>query len=557
MKNYILTLFLLSSFAATAQTLPVGSPVIENYLRRQQLLGKVDSSFSFNYRPITVGKNGLNLSLEDYGLDGFYGQKKNFLKTKGHVRLLSPEVRIQYDNRHPDSRNDGAMIRSKGLQSLLTAGFYAEYGPLSIQFKPEYVVAENLRFPGFSADQYDNVWASRYVFWNQIDSPERFGTATYSKFNWGQSSIRLNKWGLSLGLSTENLWWGPAIRNSIMMSNNAEGFPHLTLNTQRPIKTAIGSFEGQFITGRLEASGFTPPDTTRKARQATLYVPKVDDWRYYQAITMSYSPKWVKGLSLGVTRWVQQYAENAKESKSYFPIFQNLFRQNDIDEFGFNLRQDQAAGIFGRWLWFDSKAEVYFEFAKNDAPINFRDLLTDTDHSRAFTFGINKLFELPKPNRYIQFNAEWTQTSQTESRLIRNSLSWYIHSRVRHGYTNNGEVLGSALGPSGNAFYMEVSWVNGLNRIGGAVERYIHNNDFMHLAYANTLDFTRYWIDYNLHAFADWKFEKILLSGSIYYTRSLNYEWGLLPDPNGNPFLFVPDDKVNNLNLDIKLAYLF
>lgn len=559
MIKHILSLsfLVLFSFLTQSQTIPVGNSIIEAYLRRQQLLGKFDSTFSFSYRPITFGKNGIQPIEKDSLISSYFGEKLTFLKGRGYLRLLSPEINFQYDKRHPDSRNDGAMIRSKGLQSLASAGLYAELGPLSIQIKPEYVVAENIRFPGFPSTHFDNVWATRYIFWNRIDTPERFGTATYSKLNWGQSSIRLNKWGLSLGLSTENLWWGPAIRNSIMMSNNAQGFPHLTFNTQKPIKTPIGSFEGQFLTGRLEASGFTPPATTRQARQVTLYVPKPDDWRYLQAITASYSPKWIKGLSLGVTRWVQQYSETTQASKDYFPALSGLFRQSDENKFGTELDRDQAAGIFGRWVWFDSQAEVYFEFAKNDAAVNLRDLLVDTDHSRAFTIGMNKLFELPQKKQFLQFNFEWTQTSQTESRFIRDALSWYIHGRVRDGYTNNGEILGSALGPSGNAQYLEVSWVNGLNRIGGAVERYVHNNDFMQLAFVNTLDFTRYWVDYNLHGFIDWKLDRFLFSGAIYYTKSLNYEWELSFDPNGIPDRFFPGTDADNFNVDIKLSYLF
>ena len=97
--------------------------------------------------------------------------------------------------------------------------------------------------------------------WNYIDMPERFGENAYKKSLFGQSSIRLNYSGLSLGLSSENIWWGPSIRNSIMMSNQAQGFNHITFNTTRPLKTFIGNFEWQVVTGRLEASGFRPPDT--------------------------------------------------------------------------------------------------------------------------------------------------------------------------------------------------------------------------------------------------------------------------------------------------------
>lgn len=536
-----------------AQTIPLGSPNIENYLRRQQLLGKFDSSFSFNYRPITISKNGVQLDSTVFSPSSYFKQlSEGGLK----ISLLPFESRLAYDHNHPDSRNDGAMIRSRGLQTYLSAGIYAELGPLTIQLKPELVWAQNREFEGFPLwpRHWESTWQIRYIWFNRVDLPERYGESAYTKLIAGQSSIRLNQWGLSLGLSTENIWWGPAIRNSIMMSNNAQGFPHLTFNTQRPIKTKVGSFEWQFITGRLEGSGYPPPAHDRVIRGRVLYVPKPDDWRYFQGLTFSYSPKWVRGLSVGLTRWVQQYGENAKETTSYFPIFQNLFRQNDKEEFGFNLDQDQAAGIFGRWVWYDSKAEFYFEFAKNDAPINFRDLLIDTDHSRALTVGVNKLFSTQNPDEFWQFNFEWTQTSQTESRLLRNSLSWYMHGRVRHGYTNNGEVLGSALGPGGNAQYIEVAKIKGFDRIGGAVERYVHNNDFNNHAFSG--DFTRYWVDYSIYGFYEKQFNRFFINASLFYTYSLNYQWESLFDPNDpSAFPDLPGVDRNNWNFDLKLSY--
>ncbi|MBO3699729.1 capsule assembly Wzi family protein [Roseivirga sp. E12] len=541
------------SLMSYGQTVPLGSPGVENYLRRQQLLGKFDSSFTFNYRPITLTKNGLDVDSSIFNTSEYFKELKS---DKGKVSILPLEFRMSFDKNHPDSRNDGAMIRSRGMQAYLSAGIYREIGPLSIQLKPEFIWAENRDYQGFPEwpRHYQSIWQTRYVWFNRIDLPERYGTNQYTKLTLGQSSIRLNKWGMSLGLSTENIWWGPAVRNSIMMSNNAQGFPHFTFNTQRPIKTGIGSFEWQFLTGRLGASGFDPPSTDQIFEGRVLFVPKPDDWRYFQALTLSYSPKWIKGLSLGLTRWVQQYGENAKETNSFFPIFQNLLRKNDKEEFGFNLDQDQAAGIFGRWVWFDSNAEFYFEFAKNDASINFRDLLVDTDHSRALTVGINKLFSTSKKDEYWQFNFEWTQTSQTESRLLRNSLSWYIHSRVRHGYTNNGDVLGSALGPGGNAQYLEVAKVKGFNRIGGAIERFVHNNDFNNSAFEG--DFTRYWVDFNLHGFYEQRFDRIMLTASIFYTYSLNYQWEALFDPD-DPSVFpdTPGVDRNNWNLDIKVSY--
>lgn len=550
--------FLVVHIDLLGQTIPLGTPLVENYLRRQQLLGKFDSAYSFNYRPIVFTKNGLSVDSTVFDTSSYFGPGTKLLNNKFLITTLPVDFRLAYDLRHPDSRNDGAMIRSRGLQTYLSAGFFAELGPLSIQFKPEFVWAQNKDYQGFPLwpRHYQSTWSLRYIWFNRSDIPERYGTGQYTKFSWGQSSIRLNKWGLSLGLSTENIWWGPAIRNSIMMSNNAEGFPHITFNTQKPIKTAIGSFEGQIVTGRLEASGYLPPANDVLFEGIIQYVPKPDDWRYYQAVSFSYSPKWIKGLSVGITRWVQQYSEVAKSSNDYFPAFSNLFRKNDNNVIRTEILRDQAASIFSRWIWFDAKAEIYFEFAKNDASINFRDLLVDTDHSRALTVGLLKLFPTIDEDVFWQFSFEWTQMSQTESRLLRNALSWYIHSRVRHGYTNNGEVLGSALGPGGNAQYFEVSWVKGLSRIGGALERFVHNNDFTNHAFPE--DFTRYWVDYNIHGFWEAKFDHFYLRTSLFFTNSLNYQWEVRFDPN-NPERFpdTPGVDRTNWNLDVQIAYTF
>ena len=45
-------IILLSPVWVVAQFLPVGTPVLEDYYRRAQLLGEIDSSISFTSRPI-------------------------------------------------------------------------------------------------------------------------------------------------------------------------------------------------------------------------------------------------------------------------------------------------------------------------------------------------------------------------------------------------------------------------------------------------------------------------------------------------------------------------
>ena len=540
-----------------AQTINLNERFIQQNLRAAQLLGKFDPSFSFTSLPIHTSKEGIKIDSSLIGSKEYGATLKTFFGKFGTLKILPVNFLMEYSSHHPYNRNNGSMIPNVGLQQLVSFGFYAELGPLSIQFKPEAVYAENRNFEGFPDSHYPSIWARRYNLWNFIDLPERFGEKEYKKYLFGQSSIRLNYNGLSLGLSSENIWWGPSVRNSIMMSNQAQGFNHITFNTTRPVKTPIGNFEWQLVTGRLEASGFTPPQIDRTYGGSNLYIPKKDDWRFYQGISFTYSPKWIDGLSLGFIRWVQTYGEFAVKNRDYFPVFDGIFRKNDkygLFDGSLEAERDQAAGVFGRWVWQDAKAEIYGEFSYNDAKYNLRDLILDSDHARANTIGIRKVFQKTPTSKIYEVSWERTLMQQTSSRLLRNAGSWYEHSAIRHGYTNNGEVLGAGIGPGGNSQYFEVAMIDKLDRYGVAFEIIDQDNDFFISAFEESQDFRRYWKDFNVHFNVQKKIKNFWGRINVIYSRSLNYQWEI--DDITDPYYHSGSD-VNNLHINFNLTYHF
>src|SRR5690606_3781073 len=199
----------------------------------------------------------------------------------------------------------------------------------------------------------------------------------------GQSSIRLNFHPISVGLSTENLWWGPGMHNSLLMSNNAPGFLHATINTTRPITTPIGSFEGQLVGGKLEASGFTPTPLGNPAQYDNLYRPKPDDWRYFSGIVLSYQPKWIPGLSVGLIRAFTVYRKDMGNSLGdYLPFFSSATKAGlqNPDEEGEQqgaTGQNQLASVFVRWAIPSAQFEIYGEYGRDDHPWNSRDLMVN------------------------------------------------------------------------------------------------------------------------------------------------------------------------------------
>ena len=566
MKYKFTSLIFFSFLISNSQTINLNESYLTNYLRTSQLLGKLQSDISFTVKPLEIGKNGISFTKETFDEEEYAPTVLSFLNGNGKIKILPINYNIEFNSHHPYNRNNGSMIPNRGYQHIVSAGLYSRIGPLSIQLKPEHLYSQNKDFEGFGEGpngHYTSIWAQRYKLWNTIDLPERFGENSISKTLIGQSSIRLNFKGLSLGLSNENIWWGPAIRNGIMMSNHARGFKHITFNTTKPIKTKIGNFEWQVISGRLESSGYLPAGYDIQHSGTNIYVPKInqngdtDDWRYLQGYSITYSPVWVSGLSIGFVRWVQAYSALFKGKyfwmegrPTWFPAFQNLFRKNDKYE-NFEAQTDQAAGIFLRWLWEDSKSEIYVDYNHNDSKQNIRDLLLDSDHSRAITVGLQKVFEINSDN-YL-FSWEWTQMEQTASRLIRNAGSWYQHGWTYDGYTNEGEVIGAGIGSGSNSHYFALSRLREKEKLGIALEIIDQDNDFYHMAFASASDPRRYWKDFNLHIYLSKKYKNFWLSSNLMYSRSLNYQWDL--NDTATPY-YHPGNDVNNFHMTVKLAYL-
>ena len=234
-----------------SQTLPVGLLNTEDFFRREQLLDNDSVKGSFMIRPLLLS----NLS----NLDRLKYVVYNNDKLRSEFSILPLVIEQQFNSDRPFGINDGSMILARGYQSRISLGFFGKIGPLSLQVRPDYVYAENRKFRTGADLLAQKISTPILNNGNRVDLPERFGNGQYSKVNLGQSSLRLTFNPVSLGLSNENLWWGPGRRNSLLMTNNSSGFNHVTLNTSAPIKTPIGTFESQIVGGRLEPSGVPIP----------------------------------------------------------------------------------------------------------------------------------------------------------------------------------------------------------------------------------------------------------------------------------------------------------
>ncbi|HXH99794.1 MAG TPA: capsule assembly Wzi family protein [Sphingobacteriaceae bacterium] len=540
-----------------AQSLPVGSMVLDEYYRRAQLNGQVDSTVSFTIRPLfpVYAFKSPDFYSPDSLTDG-----KRVLKIKsswndagmGAVKLLPVTWQMQNNSHHPYGWNNGSFIPAKGLQSMITAGVYAEYGPLKIQLQPEYVWAENRNFEEFPTDYANSLWARYYDYhYNLIDLPEKFGNGTYTKASLGQSSIRLTFDPVSVGLSNENLWWGPGIRNSLVMSNTAPGFKHITVNSVKPLKTPVGSFEGQMILGRLENSGFDAPQPDSMDINPFYKEKSVDD-RYLMGGVLTYQPKWVEGLFIGLIRTSQKYRSDLLWM-DYMPFLLPL-RSFMPDEY-LKKNADQYSSVFARWLFTKAKGELYLEYGRNNHPYNYENSPTGSEHSTAYIFGLRKLLDLNKPGEQILVGLEVSSLQSPGGNLNKYGESWYVDNYIKSGHTNRGEVLGAGLGPGGSSQTLDISWVSGIKKIGLQMERQVHNNDAFYHLFLHTSDPRRHWVDLSAAGNVQWDYKNLLFNANLGVVKSLNYQWYLVQTDVNN--FWVPGRDVVNFHTQVGVSYRF
>lgn len=501
------------------QSLQTGMPVIEEAIRRSQLLNSEMQGPSFALRPLPLALHRMDSSQAFTSLNLFISPNENF------IRALPIRQTMEFNSKRPYGWGNGAMVPNVGLQSYTNLGVEAKFSVFNIKLSPELIWTENKSFQGFSFTQR-NIAEARYRSWSFGDYPERYGESPTTLIWWGQSKFTLQAGFLEAGISTENIWWGPGQFSALTFSNNARSFPHLTLRTRRPAKTFLGQFEGEILSGKIEDSGLAPAQIAEL--NSLYFYPFSGDHKYVNAMTLTYNPKWVPTMFVGFTRTHQQYSDQmGDEFFDYLPIFEPFQKSVygfDKDSEG----RDQQFTFFGRYVIPKASMEVYFEYGRRDHAYNWREAILNPEHARAYLLGFQKVWKTGIEEEYVQVRAELLHQQESVNRYIRyaglgGSYTWHTHGQAR-GFTNFGEALGTGPGVGSNVQTLEIAKVAGLNKRGVRLERLANNQDFFYRAFGQNTE-KKPWIDLSVGLLWDQEWDRLILSGKFQYIRALNYQW--------------------------------
>jgi hypothetical protein len=343
----------------------------------------------------------------------------------------------------PLSYNDEAVWAGRGLTVAADGGAGIVAGPISATFAPVVFSSQNANFAikanGFTDKQ-------RFADWRNpraIDLPQRFGDRTYTQFDFGQSSVRLDLPLLALGVSTANQFFGPAYEHPIILGNNAAGFPHVFLGSSEPIRIwPIGAIHGRLFWGKLAESEFSSLADSGYSRLGS-------------GITGVFQPQGIPGLEIGLTRFFHVLQRNFKLSRTEilrpFGAIFSLARGRQTGTPAGDEPDNQLSSVFARFVLPNSGLEVYGEFGREDRNFDLREFFYFLDHESAYLLGLHKVWKRDGTERMRSFRAEVLNSRVTHLALSSHQSPWYIHGRVPEGHTNRGQALGSAAGYGGGA----------------------------------------------------------------------------------------------------------
>lgn len=502
-------LLLLVAGPTAAQNLPVGDP-FEDYFRLLQITGGADLG-SFTIRPLAPGDFRDRITAPDHPWADRLGDADPSGEDLELI-LDSPRLRGFANSRFPLGQNDGAVWQGRGFTGALDAGATATWRGLTVSVRPTLLFTENRNFELATAP-------TEYAYpWRPIDLPQRFGPDAFWTLDPGQSEIRIDTHGVAAGFGTTSLWWGPAIRNPIIMSNNAPGFPHAFVGTSGPVGIGIGDLEAQWIWGDLDESGWFD-------------YPAPGDDRFITGIVAAYSPSFLPGLSLGLTRlFYVNVPPGGTPLKDYFAVFQGVRKRTFItpenptgdDE------HDQLVSLFGRWVLPESGFEVYWEWARNDHAGEIREVLLEPEHSQAYMLGLRKAMQISR-NRILGVRFELTHLERAPTWTLRAEPSYYAHYIVTQGYTQKGQIIGAGIGPGGNAQGLAADYYAPWGHAQVLLQRDVKDNDaYYDWALANGFDSCCHDVVYNYAGSAEAFVGDFDLGAGFIVTREFQrYFYGL------------------------------
>jgi hypothetical protein len=424
-----------------------------------------------------------------------------------HVGLAPVSLEMESNSQYRRDRNNGAFRGGVGASTSVSAGVTAEWRWLSLQVAPRVIRDANDEFEIMPVDA---AGVSPYVNPFHIyvlDFPQRFGTDTETRFDPGQSYVRLGTRHFESGVSTENIWLGASQVHPIMLSATAPGFPHAFAGTAEPIDIWIGKIGAQAVWARVDESAFfdQQPD---------------NDHRLFAATVIEFSPRWIPGLHLGIARVYHETIPPEGLPLGYW--VGSIIDTGITWGTGGNRADGNGIGaLLARWVLPEAGFEAWGEWSREDTPHDVWDLIEEPDWTQAYAFGFQQLATFRHAR--LRWYGELIHLGEAAPvRAGKGHFSYYTHGAAQGGHTHDGQILGSAAGPGSDAQIVGMDAFHQYGMTGLWLERTRYDEDTYYRRYARLYGESRHDVEIGAGVRHMMRIGPLQASGELLFNRRAN-----------------------------------
>jgi len=419
---------------------------------------------SLNYHSFSTDRAGFDMNGNLQGRRTYYPVSGN-----GHTGLLYAPVEtfITFNSAIAKGDNDGALWQGRGLNSVVRGGIEYSCSWASVRFAPEIWGAQNRDF-----DIIDTEYSSGYGdYWTPFDRLQRYGEDPVYDFSFGKSDIRFYFLRhFTAGVSTETVTLGPGKITGIILSNNAEGFPHIDFGTSGAVPLfSLGTVEIRAMFGILRESDYFDNDSS-------------NDFGWISGLSAAWAPVFIRNFSFGFNYYYDKPMSGWDE-RDLIRFIPYLDASNPPGD-----QKDMMVSITFEWIFPSAGFTVYGEWARNDNFGDLSDLFAEPEHAQALTLGFSQRLNTLRDGAHLVLSGEFSNLGQERTLERRPAGPWYRHAWAgwSQGHTNRGQVLGAGTGPGSNSQWLELARVDNRGMQAFRLQRISHDRDYFYKLFSES-----------------------------------------------------------------------
>ena len=341
----------------------------------------------------------------------------------------------------PNLENMDIRWVGKGFGSYFAFEFLFQNKIIFFTMEPFYFLNQNLYSVNPVRPAHPSM-SDRPDQFHRLNDFRYYNNSPFSKSGIKELSFFINYKQLGFGFSNANMWFGPGLHSSLMMSNNSKGFNHIMIGTLKEMRVKNIGINIRYIFSQLN-DVLDDPYYTAIVSTFTIYSDPI--------ITFGFNRNYLSG-GIATDRRFNIWDAALLVFEPLFRSSKDLNYPEDWDPID---PWDQLLSGYLLLHYPLLNLKLFLELATNDHRMDWSDARAQPDHAMAYTIGFRNYNLFDNPN--LIGGMEYHNLKQSYTRKWRSEANWY--DKLEYDYSSiYGRHWGAHSGPDSDDLYFFVGY---------------------------------------------------------------------------------------------------